>query len=51
MPPIVYLNHWSGNGPAALTGGESPQAEARPLYELPALVLPSVRRARTASRS
>ncbi|CAB3860839.1 hypothetical protein [Achromobacter deleyi] len=34
MPPIVYLNHWTGNGPAALTGGESPRAEARPLYEL-----------------
>lgn len=37
--PIVYLNNWTGRGPAALTGGEAPPAEPVPLYDLDALDL------------
>lgn len=43
MTSIVYLNHWSGNGPAALTGGERPRAVAEPLYGLARLDLARVR--------
>ncbi|HRL21390.1 MAG TPA: hypothetical protein PLG97_10025 [Alcaligenes sp.] len=31
---IAYLNHWSGTGPAALTGGPAPRAQSLPLYRL-----------------
>ena len=31
---IAYLNHWSGDGPAALTGGTEPRAACVPLYAL-----------------
>ena len=31
---IAYLNHWSGEGPAALTGGPAPLAASLPLYRL-----------------
>lgn len=43
MTSIVYLNHWSGDGPAALTGGERPRAVAEPLYALDRLDLARVR--------
>ncbi len=43
MTSLVYLNHWTGNGPAALTGGERPLAVAVPLYELAQLDLAPVR--------
>lgn len=31
---IAYLNNWSGDGPAALTGGAAPCAASVPLYQL-----------------
>lgn len=37
--PIAYLNHWTGNGPAALIGGPQPRAESVPLYTLHTLDL------------
>ena len=43
MNTIVYLNHWTGSGPAALTGGEAPPAIAEPLYALHRLELATVR--------
>lgn len=43
MNRIVYLNHWSGNGPAALTGGDSPPVTAEPLYALQHLDLSGAR--------
>ncbi|MCZ8437725.1 hypothetical protein [Achromobacter xylosoxidans] len=43
MNTIVYLNHWTGDGPAALTGGDAPPAVAEPLYALHRLELATVR--------
>lgn len=40
---IAYLNHWSGNGPAALTGGPRPRAACVPLYGLQDLNLAAYR--------
>ena len=40
---IAYLNHWSGSGPAALTGGPSPRAVSVPLYALHELDLATCR--------
>ncbi len=37
--PIAYLNHWTGDGPAALTVGPQPRAESVPLYTLHTLNL------------
>ena len=31
---IAYLNNWTGDGPAALTGGPAPRAACVPLYQL-----------------
>lgn len=31
---IAYLNNWSGDGPAALTGGPAPRAACVPQYQL-----------------
>ncbi|MCW0205787.1 hypothetical protein AVE30378_05447 [Achromobacter veterisilvae] len=40
---IAYLNHWTGDGPAALTGGAAPRAACVPLYGLHELPLADYR--------
>lgn len=40
---IAYLNHWTGDGPAALTGGTEPRAACVPLYGLHELPLADYR--------
>jgi hypothetical protein len=40
---IAYLNHWTGDGPAALTGGAEPRAACVPLYRLHELPLADYR--------
>lgn len=40
---IVYLNNWSGDGPAALTGGPAPRAACVSLYALHQLDLSGCR--------
>jgi hypothetical protein len=34
MKKILYVDHWTGNGPAWLTKGDTPLAEVVPLYDL-----------------